>query len=351
MWEENRTNKPFIHRTTGVVRRGTVLTIVLAMVLALISSFGAAESEAAASPLPNPPLDANCGRGKVKMALAVELSGAMIGENLATIKKASSAYVRALSGTDSEVSLFPFSTLSPANGAHNNHRPPTSVKTPQGVGQLTDWIDQWTASGNANWTDVLRDIAEAPTTFDLVIFMTYGSPRPDFGTHVEQANAVKSQGTRIYVVLVGKLLNNETTQAIQSISGRILGLPQLEKNDYFTQEWSHMEQVLWALAASCKSAPQKVNVTWVDDDAGGAPITPKPGTETVLTGASGDPVGFTESQARAGLPDGYEVKSIDNVANFDNDPNVDQSIVVHAVHKKSTSQLTVNRTIVYQGAG
>jgi hypothetical protein len=74
---------------------------------------------------------------------------------------------------------------------------------------------------------------------------------------------------------------------------------------------------------------QTIRVTWVDDAAGGAAVTPVSGTQTVLTGESGTTVGFTEAMAQAGIPEGYTFVSVDNIGTFDFINDVDQIIVVH----------------------
>ncbi|MCL2784095.1 MAG: Ig-like domain-containing protein [Propionibacteriaceae bacterium] len=59
-----------------------------------------------------------------------------------------------------------------------------------------------------------------------------------------------------------------------------------------------------------------VNVRYVDDDNNGAVLTPKAGTQTHFEGVAGDPVGFTEADARAGVPDGYEYVSMTGATTF-----------------------------------
>jgi hypothetical protein len=70
-----------------------------------------------------------------------------------------------------------------------------------------------------------------------------------------------------------------------------------------------------------------VAVFWVDVD-NGALITPVPGTITMLYGPDGTLVGFTEDDAKAGMPKGYTFHSIDNVVTFDADPDAKQVITV-----------------------
>ncbi|MDR2566847.1 MAG: PKD domain-containing protein, partial [Bifidobacteriaceae bacterium] len=96
---------------------------------------------------------------------------------------------------------------------------------------------------------------------------------------------------------------------------------------------------------------QTVSVVYVDDDAAGAPVVPVAGTRTVLVGNRLTPVGFTEAEARAGVPSGYVFASLDNVATFDDDDQVEQVITVHLAHHHTQSSLVVTRTVEYSGAG
>jgi hypothetical protein len=73
-----------------------------------------------------------------------------------------------------------------------------------------------------------------------------------------------------------------------------------------------------------------VDVRYVDDNAGGAPVTPLAGTATAYSGIVGSPVGFTAAAAQAGVPANYVVASIENaVATFG---TTDQTITVHLKH-------------------
>jgi len=88
-----------------------------------------------------------------------------------------------------------------------------------------------------------------------------------------------------------------------------------------------------------------VTVKYVDDDAGGAVVTPVDGTTTSFTGATGTAVGFTEADAKKGIPPKYELKSIDNVDTYG---ATDSTITVHLVHAKTVEELTTTRTIKYE---
>ena len=97
-------------------------------------------------------------------------------------------------------------------------------------------------------------------------------------------------------------------------------------------------------------APEELGqatIRYVDDDLDGAAVTPKEGTPSVLEGTVGSPTGFTEDDARAGVPDGYVFASLENAATF---TGPDQTITVHLTHHRTVTSMTTTRTINYTGA-
>ncbi|MDR1634232.1 MAG: VWA domain-containing protein [Bifidobacteriaceae bacterium] len=96
---------------------------------------------------------------------------------------------------------------------------------------------------------------------------------------------------------------------------------------------------------------QVVAVVYVDDDSGGAEVSPAAGARTRLVGARLSPVGFTAAEAEAGVPPNYVFVSLDNVTTFDDDDAQTQVITVHLAHHHTVSTLVVTRTIEYTGAG
>jgi len=79
-----------------------------------------------------------------------------------------------------------------------------------------------------------------------------------------------------------------------------------------------------------------VNVQYVDDDNGGAAITPPSTALTTLLGPVGTPVGFTE--AHVVVPDGLILVSIDNVTTF---ASGTQTITVHLARPGTPGPPTV----------
>ncbi len=88
----------------------------------------------------------------------------------------------------------------------------------------------------------------------------------------------------------------------------------------------------------------QVLVSYVDDDASGAVVA----TGQTLTGLVGDPVGFTQQMAAAGVPAGYDLGSIDDVPAF---AAASQTIRVHLTHHHTVTTEQTTRTIRYSGAG
>jgi len=111
------------------------------------------------------------------------------------------------------------------------------------------------------------------------------------------------------------------------------------------------ESAIGTITVTYAADTQTVNVGYVDDDAEQTVVAPVSGTTTVLTGLSGTAVGFTEADAWAGVPEGYEYVSVENVTTFDYDTPRDQTITVHLAHRVSTTQMTTTRTITFTGGG
>ncbi|MDR1634319.1 MAG: hypothetical protein LBS27_05250, partial [Bifidobacteriaceae bacterium] len=114
---------------------------------------------------------------------------------------------------------------------------------------------------------------------------------------------------------------------------------------------SPANNVAWDVTVLVDPPEQAVLVEYVDDDAAGARVLPRAGTRVSLTGPRLGPVGFTEAEALAGVPDGYVFAGVDNVASFDDDDSAVQTITVHVTHHHTLSTLVVTRTVEYDGAG
>ena len=106
-----------------------------------------------------------------------------------------------------------------------------------------------------------------------------------------------------------------------------------------------------AVTVTYTASLQAIDIIYVDDDTNGATVTPVPGTPVRLTGPSGSAVDFTEEEAKVGIPQGYEFRSMTTVESFDFADAVNQVITIHLGQGHSTTTLLVMRTIHYQGAG
>jgi PKD repeat protein len=96
---------------------------------------------------------------------------------------------------------------------------------------------------------------------------------------------------------------------------------------------------------------QSVAVVYVDDDAGLSTVTPAAGAPTALVGRRLTPVGFTEADAQAAVPEGYVLVSIDNVETYDDDDAQARTITVHLAHRHTLAAIVVTRVVEYSGAG
>ncbi|GAA1982345.1 hypothetical protein [Microbacterium pumilum] len=123
----------------------------------------------------NPTIPARCG---LDVALILDLSGS-VEPSLPALKTAASTFVDALQGTPSRMSLFSFSTVSPADGANANFPNLTSVSTVAQANAFKARYAGWTATGTTNWDRGLGTAAAAnngANNFDLAVVITDGNP-------------------------------------------------------------------------------------------------------------------------------------------------------------------------------
>ncbi|MCL2736542.1 MAG: hypothetical protein FWD75_07935, partial [Propionibacteriaceae bacterium] len=304
----------------------------------------------------NPPVV--CGQDRLKVAMMVDLSGSMATNNaIDVLKRDAKGYVSALAGTNASIALFTFSSKSPANGSTNVNRPLTPVDTQADVDRLNGWIDGWVTADGTNWDDAFWTVAQDPTVFNVLIFITDGMPMTSrnpvpnslFGAFIKDdaasANAVKLQGTRIIVIAVG---TDFIANDMESVSGTTVGdATDPVSNDYFMPtNWGDASKVFDALTQVCSVPTSTVEVNFTDDDTG-QPVTPLPGFQTTLTGSVGDPVGFDEQAALAGYdPSLYEFVSMDDIPVYTDDP---QTLTVHLKHVKVAVDVPVTHTVRYVG--
>jgi len=98
-----------------------------------------------------------------------------------------------------------------------------------------------------------------------------------------------------------------------------------------------------------KPATGTVNVTYVDNVTG-KQVAPKKGATVAWTGDDGTSGVPTDADAKAGVPDGYAIASIDNkVTKYD--AKAPQTITVYLTHQTTTTTVRTTRTVHYTGAG
>ena len=251
-------------------------SLLLVVPLAALLGVGTPPARAAVTPSPNPQIEEKCG---LPITLVLDASGSIQSSNAVNkVRDAAEAFLDALSNTNSSVRVTQFASLTQqlapstvvddnslgAGGAlrkaidgYYNPRPPRPAN-----------VDLWQFSNGAfkvnngsssdqytNWDASLRQAAETPATPAvppaLVVYITDGDPTaydfdkpgdkgdhgppPDvgFGTDsttaqaqitldraVEEANSVKSQGTRMLAVGVGTALSSSASQnRLKQISG------------------------------------------------------------------------------------------------------------------------------------
>ena len=181
----------------------------------------------------NPVLPSACG---LDVALILDLSGSVqsAGE-LANLKTAARTITDSLVGTPSRMSLFSFSTQSPAAGATQNFPGLTSVSTQTQADAFNSRFASWTATGNTNWDRAFAATAAAADSYDLAVLITDGNPTvygqpaagPGGSTRLREvengifsANALKAQGTRVLAFGVGGgATNTATALNLRAVSG------------------------------------------------------------------------------------------------------------------------------------
>lgn len=120
----------------------------------------------------NPTLPTSCG---LDVALILDLSSS-VGSQVTALRGAADTLVNALQGTPSRMSLFSFSTGSPAVNASQNYPALTSVATAAQGTAFKARYASWTASGGTNWDVGLAAVANANDVPDMAIIITDGNP-------------------------------------------------------------------------------------------------------------------------------------------------------------------------------
>ncbi|MBD3927248.1 hypothetical protein IEZ26_21680 [Nocardioides cavernae] len=191
----------------------------------------------------NPLPPSTCG---LDVALILDLSGS-VGDQIGALRGAGNAFVDALKGTPSRMSVFSFSWGSPAQNATRNYPALQPVSDSAGGNIVKGWIADGTPAGGTNWDRGIQAAADAnrlrpaPDRYDLAVMLTDGNPTNWGGTgttsgtvngsgsnnriiEVEKAifsaNALKAQDTRVIGFGVGAGVTDPNTASnLSSISG------------------------------------------------------------------------------------------------------------------------------------
>ena len=191
----------------------------------------------------NPALPQRCG---INVMLVLDESGS-IGSNAENVRRASRAFLNALSGTASQVSIIDFST----NAARPvGYHVVTGEVQPDGTGATgtigSDFEpylrDDYRPNGWTNWEDAFHEVKvanDAKPVADLVVFITDGDPtarNTKNGTVTNlvegeaeamrnaaaEADRVKGQGSRVFALGVGAAVTTQggnSARRLTAISG------------------------------------------------------------------------------------------------------------------------------------
>lgn len=236
------------------------------------------------APAPNPNLPAHCG---INVMLVLDESGSIASSGATeAVRGAARAFLNALSGTGSAVSIVDFSTTA--------HRPVgyTTVTSDSIEDVFNPYLENgYDPSGWTNWEAAFQQVRSANTQgtlADLVVFMTDGDPtarNTNSGGTVsglvegdveamrraaEQADLVKGQGSHVFALGVGAAVTKETSaRRLTAISGfdQFPGTA-FEQADYtLVEDFDELAAALRQIAvALCRAS---VSVTKLVDEGDG----------------------------------------------------------------------------------
>ena len=235
-------------------------------------------------PGPNPGLPPRCG---IDVMLVLDESGSIDSSGATeTVREATRAFLEALSGTGSSVSIVDFSTTAA--------RPvPYTTVTPESIAEVFDpyLANGYRPSGWTNWEAAFQQVRTANTQgtlADLVVFMTDGDPtarNTNSGGTVtnltegdvealrraaEQADLVKGQGSHVFAMGVGAAVTKPASaRRLTAVSGfdAFPGAP-FEDADYtLVDDFDELAAALRQIAiALCRAS---VSVTKLVDEGDG----------------------------------------------------------------------------------
>ena len=240
------------------------------------------------SPGPNPDLVERCG---INLMLVLDESGSIASSGATgAVRSATKAFLGALSGTGSEVSIVDFSTTAGRPIGY------TTVTADSIENTFTPYIDNtngdgYNPAGWTNWEAAFHEVGQANgqgTLADLVVFMTDGDPtaknKPGGGTITnltegdvgalrqaeQEANQVKDDGSHVFMLGVGAAVNNARSadrltavSGFQQYPGNPFGESDFTLEDDFDQLAAALRQIVLEL---CESS---VTVTKLVDEGDG----------------------------------------------------------------------------------
>jgi uncharacterized repeat protein (TIGR01451 family) len=243
------------------------------------------------TPAPNPNLPPRCG---INVMLVLDESGS-IGTSGATeqVRDATRAFLNALSGTGSKVSIVDFSTTAARPVGY------TTVTSESIADVFEPYLrNGYNPNGWTNWEAAFQQVRSANTQgtlADLVVFITDGDPtarNTDSGGTVtglvegdvtalrraaEQADLVKKQGSHVFAMGVGSAVTKPTSASrLTAVSGfdQFPGTD-FSKADYtLVEKFDELEAALRQIAiALCRAS---VTITKLVDEGDGV-YRPDPG--------------------------------------------------------------------------
>lgn len=200
----------------------------------------------------NPVFPAKCG---INVALITDTSGSLtlnpglpnVDDSMTASKNAMTAFVNAFRGTDTKMSLFSFSTVSPGSGA-TNHPALLPVTTAAQANTFKAQYSNWRSGGGTNWDQGLAKAANATEKYDVAILFTDGNPTTmgaspvsgasafnsfqDTDAGIFSANQLKVKGTRVVALGVGAALTDNSEFNLRAVSGTVKNSDYIRANNF-----------------------------------------------------------------------------------------------------------------------
>jgi uncharacterized repeat protein (TIGR01451 family) len=300
------------------------------------------------APAPNPNLAQRCG---INVMLVLDESGS-IGDSADTVRDAARAFLNALAGTGSAVSIIDFSTTAQRQVKY------TTVTAESIANVFNPYLENgYRPGGWTNWEAAFQQVRTANTqgtVADLVVFMTDGDPTArntnSSGTvtglvegdaealrrAAQQADLVKGQGSHVFALGVGAAVTKPSSASrLTAVSGfdQFPGTPLSEADYTLVEEFDELADALRQLAiALCRSS---VTVTKLVDEGDGV-YRPDPGWR--FTASVSVPGGYTWVQPAPPPQSGprSRVTDDDGVASFQwkpDNPNATSTVTLSELVK------------------